>query len=180
VACLGRREGEQSSNGAVWTIASSPNRGTEQANALTAVACTSASACIAVGSWTAESVRQTLIESWNGSRWTIASSRNQGTNGNTLSGVSCTSASACTAVGWYNNPADTSETLVESWNGTAWTVPSSPDQGTYNNSLSAVSCTSAGACTAVGSYNTAAAPLPLSKRIPDEGAHPDVPRPPDP
>jgi hypothetical protein len=55
------------------------------------------------------------------------------------------SASVCTAVGGYVAAA-TARTLVESWNGTAWSAVPSPAKGV----LEGVSCVSASACTAVG------------------------------
>jgi hypothetical protein len=53
-------------------------------------------------------------------------------------------------------------TLAERWNGTAWTVQTTPNpgsaEGTYST-LEGVSCTSATACTAVGSSNPIATGL---------------------
>ena len=44
-----------------------------------------------------------------------------------LYGASCTSASACTAVGDYVTSTGASKTLAERWNGTAWTLQSTPN-----------------------------------------------------
>jgi hypothetical protein len=67
--------------------------------------------------------------------------------------VSCTSAAACTATGTYGSRNGHYEPLIEAWNGTRWTIRATPAPGTIgNNSLSAVSCTSATACTAAGEY----------------------------
>jgi hypothetical protein len=74
-------------------------------------------------------------------------SPNQGTGNNVLSGVSCAAASSCVAVGYYRAGGNT---LVESWNGTAWSVVSSPSPGTHLNELADVSCVSTVSCTAVG------------------------------
>jgi hypothetical protein len=78
----------------------------------------------------------------------------------TLAGVSCAGAGFCAAVGFYSqcpgdcggvdhvmneNPQD----LVETWNGTAWTVDASP-QPAGADMLSAVSCSSVSFCMAVG------------------------------
>src|SRR5262249_39789667 len=60
--------------------------------------------------------------------------------------VSCTSPNACTAVG---NTA--SGLLAERWDGTTWTVQSTPTPpGTPGGFFTGVSCTSQFACTAVG------------------------------
>jgi len=45
--------------------------------------------------------------------------------------------------------------LVEQWNGTTWTQIASPDApGAIWNGFTAISCTSATHCFAVGNYNT--------------------------
>jgi hypothetical protein len=135
-------------NGTTWSIVPSPSP-TATAGTLDAVSCTSSTACTAVG----KAYPKALIEEWNGTSWSIVPSPNTGTNnqgaGTALSGVSCTSASACIAVGYSGNL--DAQTLVEQWNGTTWSIVSSPDvSSTENNYLNAISCTSASACTAVG------------------------------
>jgi hypothetical protein len=95
-----------------WTSVSSPNRGI--AGSLQAVSCTSSTSCVAVGSYgTGLGYDRTLVESWNGSTWTIVSSRNQGTGENVLDGVSCTSSTRCVAVGDYFNATGEYQTLIE-------------------------------------------------------------------
>ena len=140
-------------NGTTWSIVSSPNTSATQDNYLNGVSCTSASACTAVGDYYTGTSNQTLIEQWNGTTWSIVSSPNtSATQDNYLYGVSCTSASACTAVGDYYNGTD-NQTLIEQWNGTTWSIVSSPNtSATQSNNLDGVSCTSASACTAVGNY----------------------------
>jgi hypothetical protein len=67
--------------------------------------------------------------------------------------VACRSTSACTAVGFYYNSSDVAVTLAETWNGTAWTVQSTPNpKGAIESFLYGVTCRSTSACTAVGSY----------------------------
>jgi serine/threonine protein kinase len=71
----------------------------------------------------------------------------------TFGGVSCTSAVQCTAVGSYTTPSGATSTLVETWNGAAWSIQATP---TFSGTtLTSVSCVSATACTAVGSYGGA-------------------------
>jgi hypothetical protein len=66
-----------------------------------------------------------------------------------LNGVSCTSSTACFAVGEYFANRVPDKTLIERWNGTAWSiVPSANPIG--GGVLNAVSCTSATFCMAVG------------------------------
>jgi len=159
----------ESWNGSTWSAVPSPNHfqsGTENYSMLDAVSCLSASSCTAVGTWyTAEKTPQTLVESWNGSKWSLMPSPDAGgtSDTNLLAGVSCVSASSCTAVGSYypsifNQQA---KPLVESWNGAKWSVVPSPVDGSAS-SLAAVSCVSASSCTAVGSFiGTEDEPQPL-------------------
>lgn len=71
-----------------------------------------------------------------------------------LSGVTCTSVDACVAVGSYRDVQGTYLTLAERWDGTSWTIQSTPDPaGATGSSLADVSCTSSSACTAVGFSN---------------------------
>ena len=59
--------------------------------------------------------------------------------------------STCTAVGDYWNIATQELTLAEDWNGMLWLSQWTPNPGpNQDNSLNGVSCTSASACTAVG------------------------------
>ena len=60
--------------------------------------------------------------------------------------VTCASASDCWAVGDHSN-----NTLTEHWNGTAWSIVTSPNISA--NYLNGVTCTSASDCWAVGSYS---------------------------
>src|SRR5713226_7266319 len=56
--------------------------------------------------------------------WTVSSSPNQGTRGNQLNGIAAASSSAIWSVGsYYAAPnAYSLRTLIESWNGTAWSI----------------------------------------------------------
>jgi hypothetical protein len=118
-------------------------------SSLAAVSCVSASSCTAVGSFIGtEDEPQPLVESWNGTTWSIVSSPSPSDeNPSALNGVSCLSASSCTAVGYSGE-----STLVESWDGSTWSIVSSPNGASFeNNILDGVSCVSASSCTAVGS-----------------------------
>jgi hypothetical protein len=139
-------------NGTQWSIVSSPNQGTWY-NYLNGVSCTSTSFCTAAGYYMPSGASQTLIEQWDGTQWSIVSSPNQDTANNYLNGVSCTSTSFCTAVGDYMpSGGGNDQTLIEQWNGTGWSIVTSPNQGTGNNELFGVSCTSTSFCMAAGVY----------------------------
>jgi hypothetical protein len=74
----------------------------------------------------------TLIEHYNGTSWSIATSPATGATA-ALTSVTATSASNVTAVGTAGGQA-----LIENWNGSAWTTVSSPEVGT-SDSLASVS-----------------------------------------
>ena len=147
----------ESWNGATWSIVPSPNDGAHS-NFLDNLSCTSTTWCVAAGYfYNGNAVTQTLVESWNGTTWSIVPTPNIGTGSNTLLGVSCTSTSSCTAVGYHVPTSPVipggihAVTLVESWNGTSWSVVPSPNEGTASNNLFDISCVSPTSCVAVGS-----------------------------
>ena len=138
-----------------WSIVSSPNTSATQSNFLLGVTCRSASECWAVGYYYNDNViSQTLIERWDGTSWAIVSSPNTSTTeANVLLGVTCVSASECWAVGYYYGLDDLiSQTLIERWDGTSWTIVNSPNTNTQSNVLLGVTCGSASDCWAVGDY----------------------------
>ncbi len=145
-------------DGNSWTIVSSPNTSSTQFNYLLSVSCVSQANCWAAGTYFTGSVQQTLIEHWDGNSWTIASSPNtSATQFNLLYGVACVSTGDCWAAGFYAVPAglgSVSQTLIEHWDGTSWTIATSPNTlNTENNYLYGVTCSSASDCWAVGYYD---------------------------
>jgi hypothetical protein len=142
-------------NGTSWTVRTTPNPSGAVYSGLEAVSCSSATACTAVGiSENSYFAGVTLAEVWNGSSWTVQTTPNpKGATDSGLEAVSCSSATACTAVGIYKNSSGTPETLAEVWNGTSWTLQATPNpSGAIASSLYGVSCSSATACAAVGTY----------------------------
>ncbi len=138
-------------NGAKWSLMTIPDQGSGD-NRLTGVSCSSPTSCVAVGyEYTTSSLPQTLIESWDGTSWTIATSPDRGSADNLLSGVSCSDPTDCVAVGSSYSSTGVWQSLVESWDGTSWTIATSPDQGSGDNLLFGVSCSSPTGCVAVGS-----------------------------
>jgi len=67
-----------------------------------------------------------------------------------LDGVSCSAPGGCAAVGHWVGADHNALTLSELWDGTSWSVKSTP--GAPGSFLEAVSCPAAGVCTAVGGY----------------------------
>jgi hypothetical protein len=142
-------------NGASWSVAPSPNPG-NNVNDLSGVSCTSSTDCVAVGYYfntsASQTISQTLIEKWNGASWSVTPSPDQGNGGSVLYGVFCTSSTNCVAVGDYINGSGDFQTLIETWNGTGWSIIPSPDPGTPSSGLDGVHCASSTNCVAVGYY----------------------------
>jgi hypothetical protein len=113
---------------------------------LNAISCAPGTVCTAVGADHLSS--QPLIEQLRDGHWTIQSAPLGVEGGDTgLLAVSCLSATNCTAVGNSGGHA-----VIDSWNGTAWSVQQSTGPGAATeSSLNGVSCTYNLHCTAVGS-----------------------------
>ena len=141
-------------DGNEWTVVSSPNTSPTQNNILRGVTCSSATDCWAVGSYHDGSFQQTLILRWNGGAWNIVASPNTGASHyNYLFSVTCTSASDCWAVGYYVNGSNPFQTLIQRWDGNAWTLVTSPNtSAAQQNFFNGVTCAAANDCWAVGYY----------------------------
>jgi hypothetical protein len=118
---------------------------------LNGVSCRNAADCYAVGSLN----DGTLIEHWNGVRWSVMSTPSPAAPFIAeLSAVSCGSASNCFAVGTAIAFTETDfrlQTLIEHWNGSQWSIVASPNPtGSIFSSLSGISCPTATSCVAVG------------------------------
>ena len=149
-------------NGLSWRIVPTPPVPNSPYAVLSAVSCSAASACTAVGSTTAPG-SGTLVERWNGSNWAfqtmaVPSDSQEGF----ATGVSCTSATTCVAVGDYINNSFTYVSLAEQWNGTSWTLQTTPNPtGAFLLQVTGLSCSTAGSCTAVGWTDAGALALRL-------------------
>ncbi len=135
--------GRTTARSTAWAVQPTPNPLVRDGQ-LTAVSCTSPSACIAVGGRRDRAGAEvTLAEVWNGTAWSVQKTPNPpGVPSSSLVGVSCTSATFCIAVG------QTATALAEVWNGTTWSIQrtASVPFAAFNG----VSCTSPSACTLVG------------------------------
>jgi hypothetical protein len=134
-------------NGTKWSVLTVPApSGTTDAS-LDAVSCVSGMDCWAVGS----SMDNTLAESWNGTKWSIVSSPSPNpAKPNFLTGVACPSAKDCWAVG-ETFPTNFGGSLTERWNGSKWSVVTTPTS--KNGQLIGDACVSTSACMAVGIGN---------------------------
>ena len=125
-------------NGRTWATKATPNaKDGVNGDGIRSVACSSPSACLAVG---------TPVEAWNGHSWKIkASPSRKGTN-SYLSGVSCAAANSCMAVG-----SDTGGAFSGMWNGKTWAIKAvSRPKGLASTAMDAVSCGARNACVALG------------------------------
>jgi len=55
-------------------------------------------------------------------------------------------------------------TLTQKWNGTRWTLVTSPDKGTGNNELNGVGCVSSAFCMGAGDYFAASLDQTLTEK----------------
>ena len=147
-------------DGTSWSITTSANDGA--ATELDAVSCTSSVSCMAVGTAFEPAEPSldtvTVAEYWNGSEWTITPTSDPGVFRNFLTGVSCTSDRDCVAVGydWYLQSSPF-QSVIESWNGDAWSLTPSPNKSSSSDLLTAVSCADQNDCVAVGWYDKSSA-----------------------
>lgn len=149
-----------------WNLVSSPNPGSMQ-NSLNGVAAVSANDIWAVGyssgtpfsTGSVNSINiqvfsggQPLIEHWNGRQWSVIQKAGFNPALAILNGVAAVSANDVWAVGGFSNKnvRYTEQTLIEHWDGTRWSIISSPNPGSALNILNEVSAISANDIWAVG------------------------------
>jgi hypothetical protein len=89
-----------------------------QGSSLSAVSCTSAASCTAVGHYQSSNVsnfgaQQTLAEVWDGTTWSLWTTPNPSAAHDLLLGVSCGASQMCTAVGQVLDPGGVEATLIE-------------------------------------------------------------------
>jgi hypothetical protein len=158
-------------NGTSWTRVKAPDTGLlGEGDFLNSVSCASAANCVAAGEYALGGAGRpaTFVEVWNGATWRIVPSADPPHSYSALSGVSCHTATSCIAVGRFETPTGSfkipSKTLAERWDGTEWSIVSSPSPGPKVNSLSAVSCWAEKHCFAVGTYKASSTNHSLTER----------------
>jgi hypothetical protein len=102
--------------------------------------------CVEVQGSLACIAAQMLVESWDGTNWSIDTTPNED-NSDSLRGVSCASSGNCVAMGNQG-----SNSLVESWNGTTWSVVLGPSFGNSSSGADNVSCVTFTDCLSVGDF----------------------------
>jgi hypothetical protein len=146
-----------------WTV--SPDVSIPAGNidgVLSGVTATSATDAWAVGTtMTGNFAKQTLVERWNGTGWTVVPSANPGTH-NQLAGVVALTPSNVWAVGSVTGTA--SQALIEHWNGRAWTQATIPAIGTSSR-LNGVGASSDRNIWAAGFYGDASGSHTLAEQF---------------
>ncbi len=141
--------------GSSWEQQASPSPGGQ--NTLSAIAATSASNAWAVGNLQGAHAFRALIEHWNGASWHTQLPAQPGgsTHPDVLLAVGASSAGDAWAVGDYGT-GHGRLTLIEHWNGTAWTQAPSPSPGgpSHVSVLTSIAVVSATKAWAVGYYQT--------------------------
>src|SRR5262249_39732478 len=125
-------------DGRTWRIVPTFKPAPDGPNAgFNGVACTSASACTAVGNRT---VARTLAERWNGRTWRVQAPPNpSGSQEIFLAGVACPTRTVCTAVG-LNLTGFPPLTLAERWSGGRWRIQPTPALVAYDIGFPGVAC----------------------------------------
>jgi photosystem II stability/assembly factor-like uncharacterized protein len=92
------------------------------------------------------------VEYWNVTHWSAVTSPSPASNSNGLSSISIVSPTSIWVVGASANVASPTQTLTEHWDGTQWSVVSSPDPGSSVDALSGVIALGINNVWAVGYY----------------------------
>ena len=101
-------------NGSDWSLVTSPNPPHFYGGVLNAVSCTSTTRCVAAGADIYLNRNKmgpggkltnggSLIEEWDGTRWSITPTPRPTTGGGTFLGVSCLDPAGCFAVGYVHH-----------------------------------------------------------------------------
>lgn len=125
-------------DGSTWSVVPSPNIG-PYGNYLYSVSARAANDVWAVGS--TNNGGNTLILHWDGTSWSVVPSPNIPDWTNQLQSVTTVAADDVWAVGvatftWYISDGDaitSSQTIIQHWNGTTWSIVPSPNPGDGNN-----------------------------------------------
>ncbi|HEY4384996.1 MAG TPA: hypothetical protein VGN34_11040 [Ktedonobacteraceae bacterium] len=144
---------------ATWKVVASPNPAsvTNILNGLTVLTPNNA---WAVGS-ALDKVHgnQTLIEHWDGKKWTVIASPTPNifiTHAGHLASVAAAGPNDVWAVGEYiNSVLGSTHTLIEHWNGRQWGIVPSPNPGSFLNTMSSITTLAPNNIWATGTYSSA-------------------------
>jgi hypothetical protein len=145
-------------NGRTWTTVSAPH---PAASVLTGIGGTSATDMWATGRQMAHDGAVTIIEHYDGHRWTRVPSPSPDTDYLDLGAIAAISRSDVWVAGDYTGSDSVSRTLVEHYDGQAWSIVPSPNLGKGSNYLTALTVLD-GRPWAVGRANDGATYRPLA------------------
>jgi hypothetical protein len=147
-------------DGTTWSVVRTPNTG-PNFNSFYGVAASQGEAWAVGEHLNANYQDRALIETWNGSSWTIADNPQPGSLRDMLFGASALSPSDVWVVGDQEGSNGIFETLAEHWDGMRWSVVPTPDPGSTGNHLYGVD--------AVGPDDVWAVGQQLGVTAPDQG-----------
>jgi hypothetical protein len=152
----GRQAAAVSLTGSGWSIQPSYSFSSNDNN-LTGVSAASSTDAWAVGSYYTSSTAplSALAHQFDGTRWTAYPLPNVGAQQNSLLAVSMPSAGKAWAVGYYESGKFQQQTLIQHYDGTVWSVVSSPSPGALQNILFGVAAISDSDVWAVGAQQDA-------------------------
>jgi hypothetical protein len=138
---------------ASWGIVNTPTPAGAQSASYVSVTCLNGIDCWAVGSYATASAQHNLSEHFDGTGWTVVAIPDApGSNGTQLMGVSCVASNDCWTVGQWSDIAG-GHSLAEHWDGTAWTVVTSPvPPSSTGDGLNGVTCLTSINCWAIGNF----------------------------
>ncbi len=155
-------------DGTRWHVSLASILSTQGSNALNGVVALSPTNVYAVG-YQVNPVNSgviTLVEHWDGTKWTVMQTPNANQNGNLLNAVTAVSPTDIWAVGSLVDQTNTSNlTLIEHFDGVQWSIIPSPNPRNGfldQNILSSVVAVSSTSVTAVGFVLDAAVPSAIT------------------
>ena len=146
-------------DGTSWKNVKSPNPGTTKncqnsntGNVLNAVTAVSSDDVWAVGfSFTCTALLKPMALHWDGTKWSTVPTPKLNTNDNSaLNGIVAFATDNVYAVGYQPATNGAVQTLIEHWDGSAWSVVPSPNGNSTGNVLTSISGTSPNDIWAVG------------------------------
>jgi hypothetical protein len=109
--------------GTTWRMLPTPDPAGSPYAKFSDLACPRADRCIAVG-WSASGTNlRSLVELWDGTRWTVVRTPTPATStSSVLTAIDCVDLTHCYAVGIYQKGTPTEHAFSESWDGAGWTI----------------------------------------------------------
>jgi hypothetical protein len=141
-------------DGTQWSIVPGANAGENDTDALYSVTALAPDDVWAVGYfWNNFGETGTLIQHWNGTQWSVVPTPSVEPSISVLTGVSAVAPNDIWAVGYKFDSNKGGQTLIEHWNGSAWSIVPSPNPNTFDNELLEVAAIAANDVWAVGYYS---------------------------